>query len=166
MQNLHPLFVHLPIGLFLIVPILDLAGLIRRNAGYHRAAWLVLLIGVIAAAFAVMTGLRAESTVAHPIDAAPLIAAHKFWSLTLLGLSVAALLLRPSLTATRRRWIVFALVQLIVLWSTVFATGSIGGRIVYDYGVGTAVYDTVPVADSLTSDSTHFDISPNSQLTK
>ena len=166
MQNLHPLFVHLPISLFHIAPILDLAGLIRRNDGYHRAAWLVLLIGVIAAAFAVMTGLRAESTVAHPVDAASLIATHKFWSLTLLGLGVAVLLLRPSLTETRRRWMVYAVIQLIVLWSTVIATGNFGGRIVFDYGVGTAIYSTAPTEEVSVPDSTQFDTSRKGNRTK
>lgn len=95
MQNFHPLFTHFPIALLLLVPVLDLIGIIRRGEWYHRASLLVLFLGVLSAVAAVTTGLIAEDTVPHSIDAAhALIEVHETLALTTLGVAVAILLWR------------------------------------------------------------------------
>lgn len=78
MQNFHPLFTHFPIGLLLLVPLLDLIGIIRRGEWYHRASLLVLFLGVLSAVAAVTTGLIAEDTV----SLTPLTPRTRSWNCT------------------------------------------------------------------------------------
>ncbi len=57
-EGLHPLIVHMPIGLLLVVPFLILGGLLARkcNMAWWGAALVTLLIGTISAWVAVRTG--------------------------------------------------------------------------------------------------------------
>lgn len=61
-EGLHPVVVHFPIALLLIVPVLIVTGLaIRRcRAGLLLAAWALLFLGTIGAYIAVSTGEAAE----------------------------------------------------------------------------------------------------------
>ncbi|MHB1460373.1 MAG: DUF2231 domain-containing protein [Armatimonadota bacterium] len=57
-EGLHPLIVHMPIGLLLVIPFLILGGLLakRCNMAWWGAALVILLLGTIAAWVAVQTG--------------------------------------------------------------------------------------------------------------
>ncbi|HET7102379.1 MAG TPA: DUF2231 domain-containing protein, partial [Terriglobia bacterium] len=61
--NHHTAFVHFPIALWLVALLFAVIALWRRNASVHRAAVWLLWLGTIAATFAVITGLRAASSV-------------------------------------------------------------------------------------------------------
>lgn len=52
----HPLIVHLPIGLFLLVPVLECAGRMGRRADLRSAAGFVLLLATLAASVAALDG--------------------------------------------------------------------------------------------------------------
>jgi uncharacterized membrane protein len=69
MLNLHPLFVHFPVALLPVALILEVAALLLKKREISRAGWWNQILGTIALAAAVTSGLFAEGTV-HPSDAA------------------------------------------------------------------------------------------------
>ncbi len=143
-QNIHPLFVHFPIALLILAGVLDAIAVVRRDESLHRAAWFTLFFGVLAMIATVVTGLRAEDTVAHGGAAHELMERHEFYAFTLLGVAVAALLLRPK-PAKGRRWMIGTVVaEIALLWPLVVATGYYGGEMVYGHGVGTALTADAP----------------------
>lgn len=142
MQNLHPLFVHYPVALLLLVPLVDLIGIIRREEWYHRASLLVLFLGVLGAVAAVMTGLLAEESVPHASEAAhELLETHEALALTTLGVAVAILLWRVGVRRRQARGTLLAILaaEIILLGGLVAATGYFGGELVFEHGVGTAL---------------------------
>jgi hypothetical protein len=57
MGRLHPIAVHLPIGLIVFAVLLELLIIFKKQAGYRPAIQLGLLIGLIAGLFSAITGL-------------------------------------------------------------------------------------------------------------
>lgn len=57
-EGLHPLIVHIPIGLLLCVPFLIMLGLVaqKNKETFYLIAFLLLLVGTIGTIFAVATG--------------------------------------------------------------------------------------------------------------
>ncbi len=54
---LHPLLVHVPIGMWLVVPLLDITALIAGPEPWWRIALVATTVGVIIGAMALATGL-------------------------------------------------------------------------------------------------------------
>ena len=157
MQDIHPLFVHFPIVLLILAGAFDLIAVIRREETFHRAAWFALFSGVLAAIATVLTGLRAEDTVAHGGAAHGLMERHEFFAFTLLGITVAALLLRPK-PEKGRRWMIGTVVaEIVLIWPLVMATGYYGGELVYGHGVGTALTADAPSSDDAVNDDNDDD---------
>lgn len=134
MQNIHPLFVHFPIVLALVAALFELLSLIlKKETLYNMTSGLVVLTAIAAIATAI-TGLIAGGSVPHPDEAHPLMDTHKI--LELIG---------GSLSIVTSLWVVFMkrrarLVRtvLILLTAIVISYGGFyGGRLVYEYGVGT-----------------------------
>lgn len=142
MQNVHPMFVHFPIAFLLAVPLIDLIGLLRREEWYFKAGSLVLFLGVLGAVGAVTTGLVAEETVPHSSVAAhSIMELHERMAYTVLGLAVGILLVRSLVRRSRTNWKFLAVVaaEIILLASLVGYTGFLGGKLVHEHGVGTAL---------------------------
>ena len=141
MQNLHPLFVHFPIALLIAAWLLTFIGIIVRRDSLHHAATWTLVLGGIGAAVAAITGLRGSATVTpHSFEIHEIMELHEH-----LGLSVAwgtaALLAWRALR--RRVWPAQRIEQigqavLLTLIVGLLSWGAfLGGRMVYEYGVGT-----------------------------
>ena len=140
MQNFHPLFVHFPIALLMAAWVLTLLGILARREGLHRAAMWNLVLGAIGAAIAAWTGLQGSATAKpHNFEIHALMELHEH-----LGLSVAwgtaALILWRALR--RRAWPAHRAEQvgqtafLTLLISLMLYGASLGGRMVYEHGVG------------------------------
>jgi uncharacterized membrane protein len=156
MQNLHPLFIHFPIALLGIVPFIDFLGILREDPAYHKAAGLTLSAGMIGTVGAVISGLRAESTLPLPPDVIEIVVMHRFWGLTLLAFAISILLLRPKPNTNRRRRVIMLVAETTLLWSTIVFTGHYGGRLVYEFGVGTEQVSTdIRSIPNVANDSTH-----------
>jgi uncharacterized membrane protein len=140
LQNVHPLIVHFPIGLLFAAALLYLwAWIGRRDALQWTALW-TLLLGTIAALFAVWSGWRAgEGVMVAPAVREHILEPHRRVMLSMFALSVVlcgwALWARPMPRRGRA-----AFIAGLVLMAALLAKGAdLGGWMVYGYNAGGAL---------------------------
>ncbi|MBI3324292.1 MAG: DUF2231 domain-containing protein [Candidatus Omnitrophica bacterium] len=137
MQSAHPMVVHFPIALLSVAALLDLLALALKRPGIHRVALWNLTLGTLAAACAVLSGLRAESVAKHSFEIEKVMALHERLGITTLILSLMAsawrLAHRDRLSPRAR--MLTTLVGLLAVGSLAFGA-HLGGRLVYEFGVG------------------------------
>ena len=137
MESLHPLVVHFPIALLLTALGLDLLALIARRPSLHRVALWNLVLGTLGAGVAVLTGLQAEDIAKHSFEIWQVITLHKRLGITtlILGLMATGLRLKThdQLSARGRA---LALVLMVAMAGTLSFGAYLGGRLVYEFGVG------------------------------
>jgi len=129
---LHPLAVHFPVALLLLVPLLEWG---RRRAGapagYDAAVGLVLAAGAVGAVVAALLGLAAGGTGA----AAPLLVRHRALGLETAVAAVLAWVLRGAWCGSGLAWhrrVYLAALLLAVLLVT--ATGDLGAELTHGAG--------------------------------
>jgi uncharacterized membrane protein len=139
--NLHPLLVHLPIGVWVGAVIADLTGLIfSRAIRSDAAASFLYPSGAVLAIVTYLTGQRAAATVLVPGMAFPVLEQHENWALatTILFVLVALLRLwvaRRADPVPRTLRVLLAAAAVLALLALV-GTGERGARLVFQYGVG------------------------------
>lgn len=140
MENLHPVFVHFPIGLLLgalVVQVLAVVPKLRdRREEWQRVALWLLWLGTLGALAAAGTGLLAAENVQVPDPAIAVVELHQYLMLTVTGLAVALSLL--ALVRRRRltRGVQLLLLGGLLVLGGVLAVGADrGGQLVYQYGV-------------------------------
>lgn len=137
MQSLHPLIVHFPIALLLTALVLDALAWLLKREDLRRVALWNLTLGTAGAAAAVASGLQAETVAKHSFEIWQIMALHKRLGITTLILGLMATTLRWSrrdrLTPRRRA---FALALGLGMAATVSIGAYLGGRLVYEFGVG------------------------------
>jgi uncharacterized membrane protein len=137
LQNIHPLVVHFPIAFLVGAALFYFLSWVLRNETFATTAFLLLILGTLAAGAAVGTGLYGEEGVMvsrsvreHLLDT------HEKFMLVTLGLSVAltlwALIARPFPKKARSLF----LLLLLVLLGMMTAGADYGARMVYDYNAG------------------------------
>ncbi len=136
--NAHPFLVHFPIALLVAAVAIDWAGIVSGRAGAHTLFTTGLyLLGTGTLALAYVTGRGAANTVLLPGMAHGVVNAHWTWALGCLCLFLPLTLLRLGLRTRRYRvrflLAVGGLVGLVLLTRT----ADLGGRLVYEHGVGT-----------------------------
>jgi uncharacterized membrane protein len=137
LQNIHPLVVHFPIAFLVGAALFYFLSWIFRNQTFATTAFLLLIVGTLAAGAAVGTGLYAEEGVMVSRSVREhLLEPHETIMLVTLGLSIGlsvwALIARPF--PKKGKWI-FLLLFLILLG--IIAVGAdYGARMVYDYNAG------------------------------
>lgn len=137
MESLHPLVVHFPIALLVTALALETVGAGFRWESWRRAASSNLALGVMGAAVAVLTGVLAEGTAKHSFDIEQVLARHEQMGYLVLSLAIAALGWRWATRAAARRWIRWVGWGLMAATCAGLAVGAhLGGRLVYEYGVG------------------------------
>lgn len=153
-EGLHPLVVHFPIALLMIVPLLVLLGLLPRiGAGLRAAALTVMILGTAAAYVAVETGEAAgrladrSETVEQVLEEHEELAETTRTAVTVMTAVYAAGLAVPLvLRRTVRRGKplpggvpIIATLVFAGLWFLVCLqlanTGHLGGRLVHELGV-------------------------------
>jgi uncharacterized membrane protein len=134
--NLHPVFVHFPIVLWLTALLVQIVAVWDRKDSTHRAAVWLLWLGTVAGTFAVFTGLHAGHSV-PPGPAAPLLEAHESLMLTsyfiALGLSAFVLFMGRQVTHGLK---IVVLVGLLILAVCTTIGADRGAEMVYRYGLG------------------------------
>ena len=139
--NVHPMFVHFPIGLLFTALALDLLGLLTSKLTWLRAAAILLyVLGALAALFAYLSGESAAEDILVPAAAEGLLTEHEqlaFWTLMFFGVYAVVRLVIEALTRGGRLWMRVALLILAVPGAVlVWETAEHGSELVYNHGVG------------------------------
>ena len=135
LQPLHPRVVHFPIALFVTGLGLEVVSLLFKKESLHRTALHIYVLAALLTPLVVRTGIWEETRLhlSHPI-----LDKHRMFALWTMWVSLASLpvlwFLKKELPKFLR--LIF-LVFLIGVAATVILTGHNGGRMVYEYGVGT-----------------------------
>jgi len=137
LQNIHPLVVHFPIAFLMGAALFYFLSWIFRNQAFATTAFLLLILGTLAAGAAVGTGLYAEDGVMVSRSVREhLLEVHEKIMLVTLGLSgglaIWAVIARPF--PKKRRWIFLLL--FLVLLGIMTVGADYGARMVYDYNAG------------------------------
>ena len=134
LQNIHPLVVHFPIGFLVGAVLFYFLCWIFRNQTFATTAFLLLILGTLAAGAAVGTGLYGEEGVMVSRSVrANLLETHEKLMLTMLGVSIGlaiwAVMARPF---PKKKRVLFLFLLLVLLG--IMTTGAdYGARMVYDY---------------------------------
>jgi uncharacterized membrane protein len=148
-EALHPVVVHFPIALLLVVPIFVVLALVQRRQrpGLSQAALVLLLLGTVGAWVAVQTGEAAEGLVEGVAGVGEVLEEHEhggerarnfFTGLTLL---YAGIVLLPAILKREPSAALYGGLNAVFLVLYLFAvvslanTASLGGRLVHEFGV-------------------------------
>ncbi|HEX9779878.1 MAG TPA: DUF2231 domain-containing protein [bacterium] len=152
MESAHPLIVHFPIALLLSAALLDMLATAVRKPSWHRVALWNLGVGTLGASAAVWSGLRAAEVAKHSFEIHQVMERHQTLGIATLVLAAvlaaARLIVRDRLPAW---WRAFALLAVLALAGTLGYTAHLGGRLVYEFGVG----GSFGASDSLAQPSSH-----------
>lgn len=127
----HPMVIHVPLVAFLLAAGLDLLGIVRPNPEWRRAGTLLWWVGLIGAGAAVATGLIAYNRVDHSDHAHEAMILHRNVAFVVLGVLVAAGLVRWRIPRLRLH-VVLGTLGAIALGGV----GYLGGELVYTHGLG------------------------------
>ena len=140
MPDLHPFMVHFPIGLLTAGLLFDLTGAFLQQRELTRAGWWVQLCGTFMLPVVVATGLLAADRAPMPAAASPVFAFHQQMAFLIAALFAGLLLWRIS---TRTELPEKSRVLFFLLYGggviTLLIAAWAGGRLVFEYGVGTAL---------------------------
>jgi uncharacterized membrane protein len=137
MESPHPLVVHFPIALLLTSLLLDGLALVFQRPTTHRVALWNLALGTLGAGVAVWTGYRAADIAKHTFESHQVMELHRKLGLTTLilgALLVAWRLWRRDRVSRRTRACMLLLMG--VMAGTLAFGAHLGGRLVYEFGVG------------------------------
>ena len=134
-QLLHPKVIHFPIALFIGAMGMEVLSLIFKKDNLHRTALHMYIFATVITPFVVLTGLQeAEHLHLHH----PVLTIHKnFALLTMWGSLVSLPILWLAKKKEEKVLRIVFIVFLLMLAAFVSITGYNGGRMVYEYGVGT-----------------------------
>ena len=133
---IHPMLVHFPIGLFILSLLLDLASLVFPNVpNLVRDSFYAMLLGVITALIAAVPGFVDYTDIRSDHPGKRTATAHLTLNLIVVALYGINLGVRSSSLADPRISI-GALILSLVGIALLSASGYLGGRLVYDEGIG------------------------------
>jgi uncharacterized membrane protein len=136
--NPHPLIVHFPIALLMAAVLFDAVAYFSKRDAFEKAAHWNLILGLVTAGVAVVTGLLAEETVPQFEVMQETAERHETFAFVTLGVFAILCLWRiwkrgEFFNRLRTYYLLFALVGLVSLSITAYY----GGELVYKFGVGT-----------------------------
>ncbi|MEO8168948.1 MAG: DUF2231 domain-containing protein [bacterium] len=137
MPNVHPLLVHLPIALLTFSFFFDLVGVVSGRPNIVKVGWWTMVVGVLGAAAAVISGLIAEKTVSISASATEHFQTHQQMAFLVAGIYAALILWRTANRGeipTKLKWafLGIAAIGVAALWTGAWY----GGEMVYRFGVG------------------------------
>ncbi|MCU0570698.1 MAG: DUF2231 domain-containing protein [Oculatellaceae cyanobacterium Prado106] len=139
MQNIHPLFVHFPIALLSVGLLFDALGYFLKKESLAHAGWWCFSLGVISAVVTVFTGMQAEDTISLSPAAEAVLETHEQFQIYSTAVLVGLLIWRSFRKGGLPRWGGIYWVVSAIAVSTILYGSHFGGRLVYEYGAGTAV---------------------------
>jgi uncharacterized membrane protein len=137
MIEFHPAIVHFPIALLSIAALFAVISLFRKKDFFREVAFWNLLLGVIGAIAAALTGLIDEQNLTHNEEIHKILVKHKFTGFSILILSFALLTwlwVRKNKLGKSEYilWVLF----LVLGTAMVSYQGYLGGRMVFEQGAG------------------------------
>lgn len=142
LASFHPQIVHFPIALILVSLLLELVGRLTDLDWWRKAAFTLLILGVLGAGAAVLSGGEAGDKAEHAgVPEAP-VDAHEQAAWWTLYLGIGAVVVRAMAGRTgAARGVVATLGLLLHLFTAaaVVKTGYRGGQLVYDHGANVKV---------------------------
>ena len=145
LAQLHPKLVHYPVAFLSVYVLLELTGVIFKKEFFQKTAYLFLFLGVLSAVAAVISGNQASDIASLWEDKGAiipfgLISEHEEYATITLWYFTGLLVLRTYLVIKKKfkgmfRYMIILLA--IIGGYLVYQTGDLGGRLVYDHGVGT-----------------------------
>lgn len=138
-MDIHPLIVHFPIALLLTSVLADLLALLRPRAVFKDVALFLLILGVIGAVAAGVSGERAAEAVARLPDLRQAVEQHEDFATGTIWLFIALLLSRLYMVIKGRFVSIFRAAYFIVslvAGGLLMATAYSGGSLVYERGAG------------------------------
>lgn len=139
MQNIHPYFVHFPVAILSIGLLWDLLGIVTKKDSFLHAGWWAQMFGTLAIVASVITGLIAESAVVHNDAVHGIMETHKAIGLVAAGVFIALFIWRSILRSALPVKKILLVVYILLSTGSVVTmlTGAhLGGRMVYEFGVG------------------------------
>ena len=158
--NVHPVFVHFPVALWLVAAGAWLLWLFRRDESLWRFGRWSLRIGLLGAVAAIVSGYLAADAMGHHSPGHDLVHTHRDWMLWASGLALLTaiadhLVCRRLDRISRASLVVMGLVTAVVL----IIGADRGGELVFRYSIGTAG-EPLPASDGHDhehADETHLD---------
>jgi uncharacterized membrane protein len=144
MLNLHPLFVHFPIAFWVGALVFEILAVARASGDWHRTAARSLYLGTIAAAFAMLTGWRAQRSVPPFGPAHDVVRVHEtlMWLATTVAVWLCIVaLLKPRISGMAQKLFLAGLVVLVIL---VGIGADRGAEMVYRYATSVNLPTTAP----------------------
>lgn len=147
--SLHPKFIHFPIALFLTYTLFEIIGIIFKKEAFTKSAYILLILALLGAVAAVLTGNQAsqaaeklsdlleKTNVNIPLGA---IDKHEEYGTIALWYITGVVVLRTYLLLKKKfsGWLKYSFILLSLIGSLlIYETASLGGRLVYQHGVGT-----------------------------
>ena len=146
-SNLHPVFVHLPLGLWPVALAFLGLGALRSNARLFEVGRWLLYLAALAAAVTAASGWIAADGLGHDSLGHGAVHQHRNWMLAALTLTFATAALAFFLRHTERaahRWAVVVALALTLGVATLGADR--GAYLVYGKGVGTQLQHLAPAS--------------------
>ena len=141
MPNIHPLIIHFPIVLLLLVVLVHLTALVIWKVQWLRTVTLLAsIIGFLSIIVTYLSGRQAADSVTLPTVAINTLSKHSdlaLWTLIYFGVLTALHLGIKFLKAYDKKSISITLFVLGLLgFGLIILTADLGGQLVYKYGVG------------------------------
>lgn len=137
----HPQIVHFPIALLMAYFLFEILTAIFKKEYLSKGAHLLLLLGVLGALAAVLTGKQAEEAFDYfNKQSSALLEEHQDWATITLWyfatvLGVRTVLVIKKVFSAKMQYLFVVLAAIGAFF--VFQTGDHGGKMVYKYGIGT-----------------------------
>lgn len=154
LSELHPRIVHFPIAFFILYFFFELFGVILKKDFLLKAAFLILIVGVLTALIAVLTGNQAQTAAKllfkNGNDLNDLIEVHEEYATITVWFFSAVLIFRTYLVVKKKFWesitavngklkYLFIVLGLIGCY-LIYMTGIHGGDLVFKHGIGTQLF--------------------------
>lgn|SRR5690606_38540355 len=132
---IHPILVHFPIATWVIATFCDVVGLFRDSELINQVAGVLLIIGTITALFAMVAGLMELAKIDQKSPAMKIANQHMLLMMVSWSLYATSLFLRLEGTQLVQPGLIAAALSITGL-IVLCVAGWLGGRLVYEYGVG------------------------------